>query len=188
MDLKDLVWSELFADEELETEFDRANRDMPPWFGFPPRVLAVAARRPFQPAFALWREGIVIAAGMFGVDRRRVPSRVGSWLTLAEAFADLCRERNLFGAHFIMSADGEDATATGISALLVREADWCGMFVGEPRPAGRGSPIAAARSLARVYAAALVEGSTVAATPVARALGLRPRPDTRPGTLAPAAR
>lgn len=196
MDLPNLVWSELFADEELDSEFDRAGRDTPPWFGFPPRVLAIVPRRPFQPAFALWREGAVVEAGVFGVDRRRIAGRVRPWLLLAEAFADMCRDRNLFGAHFIVSADADDALGAATSALLIREADWCGMFVGEPHPAARGAALAAAGSLARQYAAALIAGAAAAPTRVARVpTALRPpagvlklRLGTNPDTPAPAVR
>lgn len=152
------MWSEVIGDEEVETEFDPTARYEPPWFGFVPRLLAVDLVRPFKPTFALWREGHIIEAGAWTVDRREYPGRVRPVLALTEKFADFCRERNLFGAYFVTFDLWAHAACAAVAAALIREADWCGMFVLEPAACFVGGPSDRAERLASWAAGAVKEG------------------------------
>lgn len=158
MDHSEVLWSELFGDEDVDAEFDRSRRDEPPWFGFVPRVMAVDLTRPFAPTFALWRRGAVVEVGTFSVDRRAVPGKVRPLLFLAETFADLSRDRNLFGAYLATFDLLADAACAAATAAVVREADWCGMFILEPVPYAVGAGVAPAAWLAEATAAQLEAG------------------------------
>ncbi len=158
MDRLEVLWSELFGDEDVDEDFDHSRRGEPPWFGFVPRVLAVDLARPFAPTFALWRRGAVIEVGTFTVDRREIPGKVRPLLILAETFADLCRERDLFGAHLATFDLLADAACAAATAAVVREADWCGMFILEPAPYGTKAGVEPAAWLAEAAAAELGAG------------------------------
>lgn len=132
MDRLEVVWSELFGDEDVDAEFDQSRRDEPPWFGFVPRVLGADLARPFHPTLALWSRGRVVEVATFTVDRRQFPGTARALLMLAESFADTCRERNLFGAYLATFDLWRDAACAAATAAVIREADWCGMFVLEP--------------------------------------------------------
>ncbi len=171
-----LIWSELFGDEDVDADFDPGRREDPPWFGFPPRVLALDASCPAKPAYALWRSGAVVEAGPFAVRRAEGAGKLRNLLALTEVFADFCRERNLFGAYFATFEPGEDPARAAVTAALAREADWCGMFIleGSPYPADRA--LEAAAWLAEVTASRLEAGLVKPTALVAR----RPRPDKPP--------
>ena len=173
MDRLDVLWSELFGDEDVDAEFDHTQRGEPPWFGFVPRVLAVDATCPAKPAFALWRSGEVAEAGVFNVDRKEAPGKLRALLMLAETFADFCRERNLFGAYLATFDLWEDGARAAATAALAREADWCGMLILEPLPYPADPALEAAAWLAEVAAARLDAGILKPPQLVAR----RPRPD-----------
>jgi len=175
MTITDVAWAELFSDEELAPDFDPARRWEPPWFGWAPRVLAFDLARPFHPEYALWREGRIVEVARLGVDRRGVAGELRALLLLAEDFADLCRERELFGAHYISSAPGDDAARAAAAALLAREADWCGMFVGEAAPRRKEWGVAAAVTLAEARARALAAGDATPEPLVARRRAIKPR-------------
>jgi len=139
MDRLEVAWSELFGDEDVDVGFDPSRRDEPPWFGFIPRVLGVDLTRPFHPTLALWSRGRVVEVATFTVDRRRFPGTARALLMLAESFADMSRERNLFGAYLATFDLWRDAACAAATAAVIREADWCGMFVLEPAEyVGRG--------------------------------------------------
>ncbi len=174
MDFAELVWSEFFEDDDLDATFDRHKRAEPPWFGFVPRVLAVNLSRPYQPRFALWREGEVIEEGAFSVDRRRVCGKVKPLLLLAERFADLCRERNLFGAYLAVFDFPDDAERAAATAAVIREADWCGMFVAEPTVYRRRRGDEPTAALATTVASRLAAGGEPAHPLVARRRFLGP--------------
>jgi hypothetical protein len=159
MENVDILWSELFGDDDGNPDFDRARRFEPPWFGFVPRVLGVDVGGPYRPAFALWRAGSIVEAGTFKVDRRKMPGRVRPLLSLTDTFADFCRERNLFGAYLATYEVGEDAVRAAVAAALIREGDWCGMFVLEPAAVVRGASIERAARLAERTAAELIHGA-----------------------------
>jgi len=169
VDLFKVTWEELFEDEDVDADFEPALRDEPPWFGFVPRVLALDFWRPYKPAFALWRRGTIIEVGRFSVDRRKVAGRVKPLLTLAEQVADYCRERRLFGGH-LATFDLFDCPArAATTAAVMREADWCGMFVLEPVPYFRKSRGEPAALLAEAAAAELAAGALTPPEAVARA-------------------
>jgi hypothetical protein len=171
MDLLECAWEELFEDEDLDGEFDPARRGEPPWFGFVPRVLALDFQRPFKPSFALWRRGTVIEAGRFHVDRRHVAGRVKPLLALAEQVADYCRGRRLFGG-YLATFDLFDCPArAAATAAVIREADWCGMFVLEPVPYFKRSGGEPAALLAEAAAAELAAGLLATPEAVARRRG-----------------
>ncbi len=163
MNTMNIVWSEIFTD--ADAEFDRDRRDVAPWFGFVPRVLAVNVAGPYRPTFALWREGAVVERGAWAVDRRRVGGAVRPLLLVAERFADFCRERRLFGAYLALYEPGADAARAAVTAALIREADWCGMFVAEPVAFGAGRVRNGEVVLAEAVAAALAAGETAPAQP-----------------------
>lgn len=168
MDLFEVTWEELFDDEDVEPDFDPGLRNEPPWFGFIPRVLALDFWRPFKPAFALWRRGTIIEMGRFDVDRRQVGGRVKPLLMLAEQVADYCRGRRLFGGH-LATFDLFDCPArAAATAAVMREADWCGMFVLEPVPCFRKSGGEPAALLAEAAAAELAAGALPPPEAVAR--------------------
>jgi len=175
---EDLAFDELFADEDLDPTFDRACRSEPPWFGYVPRVLAVVAARPFHPTFALWRRGAVVEEGVFGCDRRIVAAVARALLTLTEDFADLVRARNLFGAHFVIADYGADAARAAVAAAVLREADWCGLFVAEPAPVVKNRGVSPAAALAAAYADALSRGEAQVEPLMARRRGLTSPPLT----------
>jgi hypothetical protein len=168
MDLFEVTWEELFEDEDVDADFEPALRHEPPWFGFVPRVLALDFWRPYKPAFALWRRGTVIEVGHFGVDRRKVGGRVKPLLALAEQVADYCRERRLFGGH-LATFDLFDCPArAAATAAVMREADWCGMFVLEPIPYFKKVGGEPAALLAEAAAAELAAGGLTPPEAVAR--------------------
>ncbi len=177
MDRLEVCWSELFGDEDVDDEYDHTRREEPPWFGFVPRVLAVDVACPAKPAFALWRSGGVVEAGVFNVKRKEPEGKLRALLTLAEAFADFCRERNLFGAYLATFDPLEDAARAAAAAALAREADWCGMLILEPLPYPTDPALDAAPWLAEVAAARLAAGVLTPPHLVAR----RPRPDKPQG-------
>jgi hypothetical protein len=169
MDPFNVTWEELFGDEDVEEDFDPGRRDEAPWFGFVPRVLALDFWRPFKPAFAFWRRGAVIELGRFDVDRRHVPGRVKPLLFLAEQVADYCRARNLFGAYLATFDLFDSPARAATTAAVMREADWCGMFVLEPVPYFKKSAGEPAALLAEAAAAELAAGALAPPEAVARA-------------------
>ena len=177
MDRLEVLWSELFDDEDVDAEYDHTQRGEPPWFGFVPRVLAMDATCPAKPAFALWRSGGVVEAGIFNVTRKETPGKLRALLMLAETFADFCRERNLFGAYLATFDLLEDAARAAVTAALAREADWCGMLILEPLPYPAEPALEAAPWLAEVAAARLDAGLLKPPHLVARRL----RPDKPQG-------
>jgi hypothetical protein len=188
MDRLEILWSELFGDEDVDGDFDRNRRDEPPWFGFAPRVLAVDLARPFAPTFALWRQGAVIEVGTFTVDRRAIPGKVRPLLFLAETFADLCRDRNLFGAYLATFDLLADAACAASIAAVAREADWCGMFILEPVPYGAKADVEPAAWLAEAAATRLEAGALKPPEMVARRRWLeKSRPSDLPLEAAPVA-
>jgi predicted RNase H-like HicB family nuclease len=176
MENVDILWSELFGDDDGNPDFDRARRYEPPWFGFVPRVLGVDVGRAYRPAFALWRAGSIVEAGTFTVDRRKTPGRVKPLLSLTETFADFSRERNLFGAYLATYDPGDDAARAAVAAALIREGDWCGMFVLEPAAITRGASIERAARLAEGTAEELVRGVVEPPELVARRVRLPKAP------------
>lgn len=188
MTVTDIVWSELFADEDLDPEFDYERRGEAPWFGFVPRVLGLDLRRPFAPEVALWRDGALVETRRLAVDRRRWPGKVKPFLVLAERFADYCRERNLFGAYLATYDYEGDPARAAVLAMLLREADWCGMFLTEPRP--RPARAAGPAAVALEVACALLAGELLPAQPVVNPwptaeLTVTSPPDNGPRSLPP---
>jgi hypothetical protein len=171
-----LIWSELFGDEDVDAEFDPVRRDDPPWFGFAPRVLALDASCPAKPAYALWRSGAVVEAGILEVRRGEGAGKIRNLLALAEVFADFGRDRHLFGAYFATFELWEDPARAAVTAALAREADWCGMFILEPIPYPEDGALEAPAWLAEVTASRLEAGLLKPTGLVAR----RPRPDKPP--------
>lgn len=180
MERLEFLWSELFGDEDVDAEFDHSRREEPPWFGFVPRVLALDATCPAKPAFALWRSGEVVEAGVFNVKRSEPAGKLRGLLMLAEVFADFCRERNLFGAYLATFDLLEDAARAAATATLAREADWCGMLILEPLSYPADAAVEPARWLAEVAAARLKAGLVLPPEMVARR-----RPDRSKGLKLP---
>jgi hypothetical protein len=158
MERLEILWSELFDDEDIDDDYDHTRRGEVPWFGFVPRVLALDTTCPAKPAFALWRNGGVVEAGVFHVEREETKGKLRALLTLAETFADFCRERNLFGAYLATFDILEDAARAAATATLAREADWCGMLILEPIAYPAEAGLEAAPWLAEVAAARLDAG------------------------------
>ncbi len=189
MDRLEIVWSELFGDEDVDVEFDHSRRDEPPWFGFVPRVLGVDLARPFHPTLALWSRGRVVEVATFTVDRREFPGTARALLMLAESFADMCRERNLFGAYLATFDLWRDAVCAAATAAVIREADWCGMFVLEPTEYLGKAGVEPAALLAEIAANRLEAGTILPPELVARrrAAALVPKKSDLPLECAPVA-
>jgi hypothetical protein len=168
MDRLEVTWSELFGDEDVDVGFDPTRRGEPPWFGFIPRVLGVDLVRPFQPTLALWSRGRVVEVATFTVDRRQFPGTARALLRLAESFADACRDRNLFGAYLATFDLWGDAACAAATAAVIREADWCGMFVLDPTEYVREAGVEPAALLAEAAANRLEAGTTQPPELVAR--------------------
>jgi hypothetical protein len=195
MDRLEVAWSELFGDEDVDVGFDPSRRDEPPWFGFIPRVLGVDLTRPFHPTLALWSRGRVVEVATFTVDRREFPGTARALLMLAESFADMSRERNLFGAHLATFDLWRDAACAAATAAIIREADWCGMFVLEPAEyvgrggVGTGGVVGGGRG--EPARGGYDTTSRAGSAPAGRGLGSEkviPLPGKRPGSRRPAAR
>jgi hypothetical protein len=113
-----------------------AGRGPAPWFGYPPRVLAVDLGRPFQPRLVLWRKGEITEDFTLKADFRARRTDVDRLRTVAEAFSDYCRRAGLFAAYLAVPdyLSGGTPLQAAAYAAVVLEADWAGMLIAEPTP------------------------------------------------------
>lgn len=132
---------ELDYDEEEDYPFDDvfgpvAGRGPAPWFGYPPRVLAVDLKRPLRPRLLLWRKGKIIDDFTLTVDYRGSRTALARVRAMAEAFGEYCRRTGLFAAHLAAPdyLNGGTPAQAAAYAALVLEADWAGMLIAEPTP------------------------------------------------------
>lgn len=132
---------DLDYDEEEDYPFDdvfgpAAGRGPAPWFGYPPRILAVDLKRPLRPRLVLWRKGKIIEDFVLKADFRVCKTPLSRLRTVAEAFGDYCRRTGLFAAYLAAPdyLNGGTPVQAAAYAALVLEADWAGMHVAEPTP------------------------------------------------------
>lgn len=137
----ELDGEELDYDESENYPFDDvfgpvAGRGPAPWFGYPPRVLAVDLQRPFQPRLVLWRKGKIIEDFALKADLRACKTDVVRLRAVAEVFGDYCRRTGLFAAYLAVPdylSSGTPLQAAAYAAVVL-EADWAGMIIAEPTP------------------------------------------------------
>jgi hypothetical protein len=132
---------ELDYDADEEYPFDDvfgpvAGRGPAPWFGYPPRVLAVDLRRPLRPRLVLWRNGKITEDFFLEADYKGCETPLSRLRSVAEAFGDYCRRSGLFAAYLAASdyLDGGTPLQAAAYAAVALEADWAGMLLAEPTP------------------------------------------------------
>ncbi len=132
---------ELDFDENEDYPFDDvfgpvAGRGPAPWYGYPPRVLAVDLRRPLRPRLVLWRKGEIVEDFILKVDRRAGDTPLPRVQATAEAFSDYCRKSGLYGAYLAACdyLDGGTPLQAAVYTAVILEADWAGMLIAKPTP------------------------------------------------------